>query len=170
MNVCVGKGVGGGLRAATLHGKRRREGKSARDCVCLVCVAAEFMSYLSCRTLSATCFLLTLWSTSKCTAFVVVPDSTSGSGGGGCDGGIKSTGLHQYGIRSVYRRRQALSSTPRAQTAAAQRPVANDLGELSAKEVVEQAGARLTPLFAQVDAHTQLWVTWPVDCCCLNRS
>lgn len=32
--------------------------------------------------------------------------------------------------------------------------------EVSGKAAVEQAAERLLPLFAEVDAHTQRWVTW----------
>lgn len=39
--------------------------------------------------------------------------------------------------------------------------MANAGGDLSGREAVEQAGKRLIPLFAQVDAHTQRWVARP---------
>lgn len=69
---------------------------------------------------------------------------------------------HEHRARAAaHRRLQVLSLTPRAQAEAGEAvlgPVIIDHGELSGREAVEQAGERLIPLFAQVDAHTQRWV------------
>lgn len=88
---------------------------------------------------------------------------TSGSGRGTPTAHQRATRtVHQCRTRAAYRRLQVLSLAPQAQKAVvegAQR-VASSLGAgLSGKEAVDQAGERLIPLFAEVDAHTKRWVT-----------
>lgn len=116
-----------------------------------------FMGYASWGTLVVVlCLLVVHFRGSG--AFVVVP------GGGG----IKHTPrlCHEHRARPAHRRRlQVLSLAPRPQAEAAETAEgagAKDGRELSGREAVEQAGERLIPLFAQVDAHTQRWVFRPL--------
>lgn len=109
------------------------------------------MGYASCRTLFVAPFLCVLFRRSG--AFVVP--------GGDLALHVQNTGSslnHEHRARAAHRRLRVLSLAPRAQAEAgevAQGPVHIDGGELSGREAVEQAGERLVPLFAQVDAHTQ---------------
>ena len=112
------------------------------------------MGYASSRALVVASFLFVLLRRSV--AFVVP--------GGGRAINVQNTASssdHEHRARSARRWQQVLFLAPRAQAEtgeAAQGPVGVDGGELSGREAVEQAGERLVPLFAQVDAHTQRWV------------
>ncbi|CBJ48545.1 aluminium resistance family protein [Ectocarpus siliculosus] len=92
-----------------------------------------------------------------CSGFVV--PYSSGSGRGAPTAHQRATRkVHQYRTRAAYRRLQVLSLAPRAQKAAvegAQRVGSSFGAGLSGKEAVDQAGERLIPLFAEVDAHTK---------------
>ncbi|CAB1111750.1 unnamed protein product [Ectocarpus sp. CCAP 1310/34] len=84
---------------------------------------------------------------------------TSGSGRGTPTAHQRATRTgHQCRTRPAYRRVHVLSLAPRARKVAvegAQR-VTPSLGVgLSGKDAVDQAGERLIPLFAEVDAHTK---------------
>lgn len=110
------------------------------------------MGYASCRTLLVALCLSVL----DFSGALVVP-------GGGRATHAQSTGrvYHEHRERTAHRRLRGLSLAPRAQAGAAETvrgAVNSEGGELSSREVVEQAGKRLIPLFAQVDAHTRWWV------------
>ena len=105
------------------------------------------------RVVVAPCLILLL---RRSNAFVVP--------GGGRATHVQNTGSldhEQHRIRHSHSRLRVLCLAPRVETKAGgaeQEPGDIDGGELSGREAMEQAGERLIPLFAQVDARTERWV------------